>query len=76
MAMRPEVRRRGLVIIITAIIQWFFIRYYLLEDSTFEFTKYQRVLMFSVSSLAGGFALFSAIIYMALFGRDRSQDSD
>lgn len=76
MAMRPEVRRRGLVIIITAIVQWFFIRYYLLEDPTFEFTKYQRVLMFSVSSLAGGFVLFCTIVYMFVFGRDRSQDPD
>lgn len=76
MAMRPEVRRRGLVIIITAIIQWFFVRYYLLEDPNMDFTKYQRILIFCVSSLAGGFVLFSTIVYMFVFGRDRSQDKD
>lgn len=76
MAMRPEVLRRGLVIIVTAIAQWFFVRLYLLESPDMDFTKNQRVLIFCASSLAGGFVLFSTIVYMFVFGRDRSQDPD
>lgn len=76
MAMRPEVLRRGLVIITTAIVQWFFVRLYLLESPDMDFTKNERVLIFCASSLAGGFVLFSTIVYMFVFGRDRSQDVD
>lgn len=70
MAMRPSVLRSGLVIMITSITQWFFVRYYLLEDPSFSFTKYQSILIFSISSLAGGFAFFVGLLYIVLFGND------
>lgn len=74
MAMRPEVRRRGLVILFTAILQWIFVRYYLLDNPSLEFTKYQRILIFSISSLGGAFVMFSSIVYIALFGNDHKDD--
>lgn len=74
MAMRPEVRRRGLVILVTAIVQWIFVRYFLLENPSLEFTKNERILIFSISSLGGAFAMFSSIIYIALFGNDHKDD--
>ncbi|MDO4223079.1 MAG: hypothetical protein Q4D05_03500 [Acinetobacter sp.] len=75
MAMRPDVFRRGFLIMMTSVVQWFFIRYYLLDDPSFTFTKYQRILMFSISSLAGGFAFFVGLLYIVIWGNDNRDES-
>ena len=73
MAMRPEVRRRAIVLIIFAIVQWIFMRY-IVVNQLFNLTTYNRILFFCVSSLAGAFAIFVALIYMVLKGNaDKSE---
>ena len=67
MAMRPEVRRRGIVLIVFAIVQWFFMRY-ILSNELFNLTTNDRILYFCVSSLAGALLIFVALIYMVLKG--------
>lgn len=67
MAMRPEVRRRALIIIVFSIVQWGFMRY-ILSEELLNLTTYQRILFFSVSSLAGALLFFLALIYMVLKG--------
>ena len=67
MAMRPEVRRRGIVLIVFAIVQWFFMRY-ILDNQLFNLTTYDRFVFFCISSLAGAFVIFVGLIYMVLKG--------
>ena len=67
MAMRPEVRRRGLVVIVFAIVQWLFMRY-ILANGLFNLDTSDRILYFCVSSLGGAFAIFVGLIYMVLVG--------
>lgn len=73
MAMRPEVRRRAIVLIIFAIVQWIFMRY-IVDNQLFNLTTYNRILFFCVSSLAGAFAIFVALIYMVLKGNADKQN--
>jgi len=67
MAMRPEVRRRALVIIVFSFIQWGFMRYILAEE-LFNLTTNQRILFFCMSSLIGALLIFVSLIYMVLEG--------
>ena len=67
MAMRPEVRRRGIVLIVFAIVQWFFMRY-ILDNQLFNLTTYDRIVFFCVSSLAGAFVIFCRF---DLYGAER-----
>ncbi|NCI78489.1 hypothetical protein [Acinetobacter kanungonis] len=67
MAMRPEVRRRGLVVIVFAIVQWLFMRY-ILANGLFNLDTSDRILYFCVSSLGGAFVIFVGLIYMVLTG--------
>lgn len=67
MAMRPEVRRRALVIIAFSLAQWFFMRY-ILSNELFNMDTYQRILYFCVSSLSGALLIFLSLIYMVLKG--------
>ena len=67
MAMRPEVRRRAIVLIIFAIVQWVFMRY-IVDNQLFNLTTYNRILFFCVSSLGGGLLIFVSLIYMVLKG--------
>jgi hypothetical protein len=67
MAMRPEVRRRGLVVIVFAIVQWLFMRY-ILANGLFNLDTSDRILYFCVSSLGGAFTIFVGLIYMVLKG--------
>lgn len=66
MAMRPDVRRHALVVIVFSLAQWFFMRY-ILANELFNMTTNQRILFF-FSKLA---------VYISLFGkiflRNRSQ---
>lgn len=67
MAMRPEVRRRAIVLIIFSIVQWLFMRY-ILANELFNLTTYNRIVLFCVSSLAGALLIFVGLIYMVLKG--------
>ncbi len=65
MAMRPEVRRRGIVLIVFAIVQLFF-RGYILVDELLSLTSYDLSVLFCVSSLANAWVIFVGLIYMVL----------
>ncbi len=67
MAMRPEVRRRTIVIIVFCLAQWFFMRY-ILANGLFNMDTHERILYFCVSSLAGALLIFVSLIYMVLKG--------
>ena len=67
MAMRPEVRRRAIVLIVFAIVQWVFMRY-IVDNQLFNLTTYNRIVVFCISSLGGAFMIFVGLIYMVLTG--------
>ncbi|AWV85460.1 hypothetical protein NVT87_02165 [Acinetobacter radioresistens] len=67
MAMRPEVRRRAIVIIVFSFVQWLFMRYILAND-LWSLDTNQRILYFCVSSLGGALLIFVSLIYMVLKG--------
>ena len=67
MAMRPEVRRRAIVVIVFSFVQWLFMRYILAND-LWSLDTNQRILYFCVSSLGGALLIFVSLIYMVLKG--------
>ena len=67
MAMRPDVRRHAIVIIVFCIVQWAFMRY-ILNEQLFNLSTYQRIIYFSGSSFLAGFGSIAALIYMVLKG--------
>lgn len=72
MAMRPDVRRHTIVLIAFAIIQWGFMRY-IISHQVFNLDTSDRILYFCLSSFAGAFLIFGALIYMIIKGNaDRS----
>ena len=73
MAMRPDVRRHTIVIIVFSLAQWCFMRY-ILANELFNMTTNQRILYFCISSLAGALLIFVALIYMVLKGNIDKQD--
>ena len=73
MAMRPDVRRHTIVIIVCSLAQWFFMRD-ILANELFNMTTNQRILYFCISSLAGALLIFVALIYMVLKGNTDKQD--
>lgn len=72
MAMRPDVRRHAVVLIVFSLAQWFLMRY-ILANELFNITTNQRILYFCVSSLAGALLIFVALIYMVLKGNTDNQ---
>ena len=73
MAMRPDVRRHTIVIIVFSLAQWFLMRY-ILANELFNMTTNQRILYFCISSLVGALLIFVALIYMVLKGNTDKQD--
>ena len=73
MAMRPDVRRHTIIIIVFCIVQWAFMRY-ILNEQLFNLTTYQRIVYFSTSSFLAGFGSIAALIYMVLKGNDDRND--
>ena len=73
MAMRSDVRRHAIVLIVFSLAQWFFMRY-ILANELFNMTTNERILYFCVSSLAGALLIFVALIYMVLKGNANKQD--
>ncbi|MDU2406679.1 MAG: hypothetical protein E7D55_00195 [Acinetobacter junii] len=73
MAMRPDVRRHAIVIIVFSLTQWG-IMYYIIHNELFNMTTNERILYFCVSSLACALLIFVALIYMVLKGNANKQD--
>ncbi|WP_122899532.1 hypothetical protein [Acinetobacter sp. B51(2017)] len=67
MAMRPAVRNKGIMLIVFSVVQWLFMRY-ILANNLFSLDTNERILYFCVSSIAGAFVIFIALIYMVLMG--------
>ncbi|CAG67531.1 MULTISPECIES: hypothetical protein [Acinetobacter] len=67
MAMRPEVRRRTIVLVAFSLIQWGFVLY-ILNNQLFNLDTYQRILLFCVSCLGGGFLIMASLLYMVIKG--------
>ena len=67
MAMRPEVRRRTLVLVAFSLIQWGFVLY-ILNNQLFNLDTYQRILLFCVRCLGGGFLIMASLLYMVIKG--------
>ncbi|MEB3754269.1 hypothetical protein [Acinetobacter sp. MD2(2019)] len=67
MAMRPEVRRRSLVVIVFSLVQWGIMNY-IIHNELLNITTYQRILYFCVSSLSAALFIFCALIYMVTKG--------
>ena len=65
MAMRPDVRRPTLVIIVFSLAQWLFMLY-ILANELFNMTTNQRILLFFISCLVGALLIFVALMYMVL----------
>lgn len=72
MAMRPDVRRHTIIIIVFAIVQWGFMRY-ILDEQLFNLTTYQRIVYFSTSSFIAAFSVIVALIYMVIKGNSDSK---
>ena len=67
MAMRPEVRRRSLVVIVFSLAQWGIMNY-IIHNQLMNITTHQRILYFCFSSLSAALLIFCALIYMVLKG--------
>lgn len=67
MAMRPNVLRHTIIIIVFSVVQWGFMRY-ILSHQLFNLDTYQRILYFSMSSFIAGFFIISSLIYLVLKG--------
>ena len=67
MAMRPNVLRHTIIIIVFSVVQWGFMLY-ILSNQLFNLYTYQRILYFSMSSFIAGFFIISALIYLVLKG--------
>ena len=72
MAMRPDVRRHALVVIVFSLAQWFSCATSL-RMNYLTLTTNQRILYFCVSSLVGALLIFVALIYMVLKGNADNQ---
>ncbi|MFT4020750.1 MAG: hypothetical protein QM666_04440 [Acinetobacter sp.] len=72
MAMRPEVRRRALVVIVFSIAQWGIMNY-IIHNELLNMETTQRILYFCISSLAAALLIFVALIYMVLKGNADNQ---
>ncbi|MDI6621233.1 hypothetical protein [Acinetobacter junii] len=73
MAMRPDVRRHTIVIIVFSLTQWG-IMYYIIHNELMNLTTHQRILYFCISSLATALLVFVSLIYMVLKGNADKQD--
>jgi glucose uptake protein GlcU len=67
MAMRPNVLRHTIIIIVFSVVQWGFMRY-ILNHQLFNLDTYQRILYFSMSSFIAGFFYYFST---DLFGVER-----
>ena len=74
MAMRPAVRNKSIMLIVFSVVQWLFMRY-ILANNLFGLDTNERILYFCVSSIAGAFVIFVAIIYMVLKGNPEKSNN-
>lgn len=69
MAMRPDVKRHSLVIIVFSLVQWAIVMAGL-NYNWFDLDRNGRILAFCVSALGGAWLLMAALLYMVVKGRD------
>lgn len=67
MAMRPEVRRYALVMIVFGLAQWAMVMYGL-HNNIWPLDKSQRILAFCASSFVAAWCLMGGLLYMAVKG--------
>ena len=72
MAMRPDVKRHALVIIVFALAQWGLVTAGL-NLNWFHLDRNGRILAFCVSVFGGAWLLMAAILYMVVKGRQRDE---
>ncbi|MFB2538431.1 MULTISPECIES: hypothetical protein [unclassified Acinetobacter] len=75
MAMRPDVKRHSVVMIVFAIAQWVIVLYGL-NNNLFPLDKSGRILAFCASAFVGAWVLMASLLYMVIKGRDRSRDNE
>ncbi|KAA8731709.1 hypothetical protein F4V57_12395 [Acinetobacter qingfengensis] len=68
MAMRPDVKRHSLVIIVFALAQWALVMA-ALHFNWWHLERNGRILAFCASVFLGAWLLMSAILYMVIKGR-------
>lgn len=68
MAMRPDVKRHALVIIVFALAQWVLVMA-ALNFNWFPLDRTGRVLTFCASVFGGAWLLMCAVLYMVVKGR-------
>lgn len=67
MAMRPEVRRYALIIIVFGLVQWGFVMNGL-HNNLWPLDKSERILTFCVSAFVAAWCLMGGLLYMAVKG--------
>ena len=67
MAMRPAVRNRSIMLIVSSVVQWLFMRY-ILANNLFNLDTNDRIVYFCLSSILGALLIFVGLIYMVLKG--------
>lgn len=75
MAMRPDVKRHALVIIVFALTQWALVMAGL-NLNWFHLDRNGRILAFCISVFGGAWLLMAAILYMVIKGRAPDKSAD
>lgn len=73
MAMRPDVKRHSLVIIVFALAQWGLVMV-ALNNNWFHLDYSGRVLAFCASVFIGAWLLMCAVLYMVIKGKQHPED--
>ena len=68
MAMRPDVRRHTIVIVVFALVQWAIVMA-ALHYNWWHLDRNGRILAFCVSAFGGAWLLMCALLYMVIKGR-------
>ncbi len=75
MAMRSDVKRHSLVIIVFALVQWAIVMA-ALNYNWFPLDKSGRILAFCVSAFGGAWLIMCAILYMVIKGRIHTEEDE
>jgi hypothetical protein len=72
MAMRPNVKRHAIVIIVFALVQWALVMA-ALNYNWWHLDRNGRILAFCASAFGGAWLLMCAILYMVIKGRQAEE---
>ncbi|GAA5019540.1 hypothetical protein GCM10023206_33750 [Acinetobacter puyangensis] len=75
MAMRRDVKRHSIVIIVFALVQWAIVMA-ALNFNWWHLDQNGRILTFCFSVFGGAWLLMCAILYMVIKGRDHSKEDN